>query len=304
VVIRSSSAGEVEGLLARLRRGSGTDREAAVARLRVLGARAVARLTALVTSLDESAAARSAALRALDGSTEARVRDAAVSALADDSVAPAAIATLRPWVMRGDGIGVLEALTTLALDAARPPDVRLAALDAVSQLPGDVVQPLMAAAPVSPAAAAIGAADDPLAAREWLDAHPAAPLSVLHDFVVEARERERHEPTARRRDDWRVTRGAAHAALARRGSRVALYDLKETFDAAGGPLPLDYLAAVTAIGDASCLEPMARAWAATPKDAWWRDRLTDAAAEIMRRHKLSGRSAAVRRIRTKFNGFL
>jgi hypothetical protein len=302
VVIRAASAGEVEGLLGRLRRGSGSDREAAVARLRVLGARAVPRLTALVASPEESAAARSAALRALDGSTEARVRDAAVAALADDSVAPAAIATLRPWVMRGDGIAVLEALTTLALDAARPPDARLAALDALSQLPGDVVQPLMAAAPVFPAA--IGAADDPLAARDWLHAHPAAPLSVLHDLVVEAREREQREPAARRRDDWRVTRGAVHAALARRGSRVALYDLKETFDAAGGPLPLDYLAAMTAIGDASCLEPMARAWVATPKETWWRDRLSDAATDIMRREKLSGRSAAVRRIRAKFSGFL
>ena len=303
MVIRASSAGEVERLLARLRRGSASEREGAVARLRVIGGRAAVRLAALVNSDLESAAARSAALRALDGSTDARVRDAAVGALADDGVAPAAIATLRPWILRGDGIGVLEALAALALDAARPPDVRLAALDALSQLPADVVQPLMAAAPAA-AAAAGGTPDDPLAAREWLDARAGAPLSVLHDFVAEARERERREPSARRREDWRVTRGAAHAVIARRGSRVALYDLKETFDAAGGPLPLDFLAALTLIGDASCLEPMARAWAATPTDAWWRGRLKDAAADIMRRERLSGRSAAVRRVRSRCPGFL
>jgi hypothetical protein len=49
---------------------------------------------------------------------------------------------------------------------------------------------------------------------------------------------------------------------------------------------------------------MARAWAAAPPaEAWWRNRLSDAAAEIMHRTRLSGRAAVVRRIRAKFNGF-
>ena len=82
--------------------------------------------------------------------------------------------------------------------------------------------------------------DDPVSAREWLDAHHEAPLSELHEFIVRARDAEKREPLARRQD-WQVTRAAAHAVLAQRGSRVALYDLRETFDAAHGPLPLDFL---------------------------------------------------------------
>jgi hypothetical protein len=86
---------------------------------------------------------------------------------------------------------------------------------------------------------------------------------------------------------------------------VALYDLRETFDAAAAPLPLDFLVAASAIGDASCLEPLARAWAAAPPgETWWRDRLADVAAEIMHRTRLSGRSNVVKRIRTRWTGFL
>ena len=100
-------------------------------------------------------------------------------------------------------------------------------------------------------------------------------------------------------------RGALHLALARRGSRVALYDLRESFDAAQEPLPLDFLTAVIAIGDATCLEPMARAWAAaSAQETWWRERLADAAADIMHRTRLSGRSALVKRLRAKFPQFL
>jgi hypothetical protein len=180
--------------------------------------------------------------------------------------------------------------------------VRLAALDALSALPRDLVQPVRRQVPAG--AGARLTFDDPIAAREWLASHQRAPFSTLHDFVTETRGRERVEPAARRRQDWVVARGAAHAALARRGSRVALYDLRESFDAAQGPLPLDFLVAASAIGDAACLEPLARAWAASPDDQWWRDRLHDAAADIMKREKLTARNAAVKRIRTKYSGFL
>jgi hypothetical protein len=85
---------------------------------------------------------------------------------------------------------------------------------------------------------------------------------------------------------------------------VALYDLREAFDTATGPLAPDFLVAITAIGDESCLEPMARAWAAATGEAWWRDRLADAAADIMRRARLNGRSVVVKRLRTKWPGFI
>ena len=56
-------------------------------------------------------------------------------------------------------------------------------------------------------------------------------------------------------------RGAAHKALADRGSRLALYDLKESFESAREALPVDFLGAAAAIGDAACLESVAAAYA-------------------------------------------
>ena len=92
-------------------------------------------------------------------------------------------------------------------------------------------------------------------------------------------------------------RGAAHLALAHRGSRVAVYDLRESFDRAGEPLPADFLAAAARVGDDSCLEPMARAWAGSRNEPWWRSRLMEAASDIVSRLKLTGRHATMRRIR-------
>ena len=145
---------------------------------------------------------------------------------------------------------------------------------------------------------------DPQTAREWIASHADASLSILHDIVVMARERERTDATAARQRDWMVVRGAVHALLARRRSRVALYDLREAFDAAQSPLPLDFLTAIAEIGDAACLEPLARAWAATPAETWWRERLSEAAADIMRREQIAPRTAVVKRVRAKWPEFV
>lgn len=290
-------------LAAALLGGSADRREAAVARLRIIGTRALPQLDTLVRS-DAPADARAAALEALEGSQEPRAADLALGALddTDTNVAVAAIGVLRTWITREARPTVLDALTGVALDPARTDVVRLAALDALSELPRDLVQPVLQQAARD--ALAAGAVDDPIAAREWLAAHPDASLSELHALVARIREHERREPAARVIQDWVVTRGAVHAALARRGSRVALYDLRESFDAAQSPLPLDFLTAATAVGDASCLEPLARAWAASPREAWWRTRLSEAAADILRKEKLTGRSAVAKRLRTKYPGFL
>jgi hypothetical protein len=86
---------------------------------------------------------------------------------------------------------------------------------------------------------------------------------------------------------------------------VALYDLRETFDRATTPLPIDYLTAITTIGDASCIESLGRAWAATSTaEAWWRERLADAAAAIAGRLKLTKRHAVVKRAYSRWPGFL
>ena len=277
-------------------------REAAIARLRLAGPRAIGHLTHLLQS-EADAGARAAALKALDGIADRRAIEPALAALRDSEpeVVGAAAGVLRGWVAQEDGTRVLEALSAVALDRDRPSALRLAALDALSDLPRAIVQPLIEQAPTPTATMA---ADDPDAVRGWVDERGAtAALSELHAAVVHARDRERAAP-AIRRQEWLLVRAAAHAALARRGSRVALYDLRETFDATAVPLPLDFLTAMTLIGDATCLEPMARAWAAASGEAWWRDRLKDAAGDIVRRVRLTGRNAVLKRVRAKWPEFV
>ena len=295
----------LERLVADLRAADPVRREAAIARLRLAGSRAIGRLAPLLQS-DADGATRVAALKALDGVTDRRAIEPALAALRDQEaeVAIAAAGVLRRWVTDDEGTRVLEALSALALDRERPSAVRLAALDALSDLPRSIVQPLLEQVPAETAPAAAPQTGDPEAVRAWLDAHGAtAALSELHAAVVQARDRERGGAGTGGRD-WLLVRGTAHAALARRGSRVALYDLREAFDAAQATLPLDFLTALTLVGDSSCLEPMARAWAAAPRETWWRERLTDAAADIVRRERLTARNAIVKRIRTKWPAFL
>ena len=289
----------VDRLLADLRGHDAIRRGAAVARLRVIGSRAVVPLANLADST-APAAARAAALEALDGATDPRAADVALSALkaSDVEVVLAALAVLRGWVAREPGTRVLEALTVVALDKGRDASLRLAALDALSELPRHLVEPILERAPRDEDSSTF---DDPQAALAWLAAHEAdAPFSVIHNVVTVSRERERTQAPARHRQEWLSARGAAHAALARRGSRVAVYDLREAFEAARTPLPLDFLTAITTVGDASCLEPMARAWAASTGEPWWRERLAEAARDIVRRLELTGRNAVIKRVRTKW----
>ncbi len=310
MVIRSSQSPQIERLVDDLR-GPAAKRDAAVARLRVIGPRAVDRLAALIAS-DASSAARAAALKALEGCDDDRALRAAAAASGDSdaAIAVAAIGVLRGRLTGESGTEILDLISSIALDAERDRDIRLAALDALSELPRHVVQPLLQQAGIGDGNAMVAASmpggfDDPAAATEWIAANAQAPLSVLHDLVSELRERERREPSARTRQRWVLARGAVHALLARRGSRVALYDLRESFDAAQEPLPLDFLAAATTLGDAATLEPLARAWtAASTREKWWRDRLRDAGKDILQREKLTRRTTVVKRILEKFPGFL
>ena len=294
-------AGEIARLIAALRDGDAIAREAASARLRVIGARALPGLESLVRD-DRSASIRAAALATIEGIDHPHAADVAMDALgdADADVRSAAIPVLRVWMSREPGTRVLEALSGMALDRAQPSTVRLAALDALSDLPRDIVQPILERAPD----AEPPAFNDPQSPRDWIGSHPDASLSTLHDLVVMARDRERTDTKAGAQREWAVTRGAVHALLARRRSKVALYDLRESFDAARSPLPLDFLTAIAAIGDATCLEPLARAWAASPKETWWRERISEIAREIVKRERLTPRSTAVKRLREKWPSFL
>jgi HEAT repeat protein len=297
------AGGEVARLLSELRDSDSIRRDAAIARLRVIGARAIDALFTLAQSGD-AAGARLTALKALEGFDDPRVVDAVLPLLRDTepSVVAAAVAVLRQWVTRERGTRVLDALTSVALAQDRDPGLRLAALDAIGELPRHLVAPVFERVAIG--APPVAGSDDLHVLQEWLAEHGNAPLSEIHALIARLRDSERTEGSAIRREQSLRVRGAAHAVLATRGSTVALYDLRETFDAATTLLPLDYLTAVAAIGDASCLEPMARAWAAVPGESWWRERLSDAASDIMRRGKLTGRSGVVKRIRAKWSGFI
>ena len=299
-----SSSSEIARLIADLDSSDSIRRVAAVARLRVIGERAIPRLADVIES-NAATGTRALALRALQDLRVPRALDVALRAVdqPEADLVIAALAVLREWVVREEGTRALEAVTAIAVDASRDPRVRAAAVEALSDLPAHLVRPLRAQAPRL--AHEWTSLDDPLEARAWIEAHGAtAEPSTLHAFIERLHTQERHESAGRLRHEWRRARGLAHRVLARRGSRLALYDLRESFDKTPDPLPEDFLMAVETLGDASCLEPLARAWSIAPNDPTWRARLSTTATAIARRAKLTSRGAALKRIRSQWPGFI
>jgi hypothetical protein len=295
---------DIDRLIADLQSSDSIRRDAAVARLRILGHRSLPRLVDVI-SANESPGVRAHALEALEGLNDVRVIDVAFDALGDGDVdvVIAALGVLRGWVAEETGTRLLDAISAIVVDRSRDARVRIAALAALSDLPEHLVRPIRDQAP--PPESAGPSLEDPAAVREWIQAYGAgATLSTLHRLVTRAREREHAESSSRLRSEWLHARGRAHQALARRESLVALYDLRETFAAAVTALPQSFLSAASAIGDASCLEPLGRAWAAAGKDLNWKHQLSTTAATIMRREKLTGRAAAIKKLRAHFPGFV
>jgi hypothetical protein len=147
--------------------------------------------------------------------------------------------------------------------------------------------------------------DDPRGLRAAVQAHGAtAPLSALHRLVDRLRT---HESVlaAERLGDWRGVRGAVHQALALRGSRVALYDLREAIASSEPGLPISFLAAVQLIGDPACLEDIAGALGRTPSgETRWRVQLTTAFRTITAREKITRRHAVMKRIQARWPDIL
>jgi hypothetical protein len=332
LAIRASSSKQIDALIADLGGGSAVARETAVARLTLLGARAVERLIAVTTSAG-GADARAAAWHALEGIGDARALEPALAALAAPDVEPAvgaaAAGVARAHLRGARGAAAVDRLAEVLLDRARAETLRLAALRALRELDPASIAPILAslatdpnrtirteaglsgrAAPVAShdltaeiARAASGTLpDDPAALRHALNlAGAAVPLGALQKVVDRVREREGSEPAAAR-DQWRLTRAAAHVCLAHRGSRLALYDLRESLETATkGPLPVEFLAAIALIGDASCVEAIAAAHARA-KDAWWREQLARVFREVVTRERLTKRHAALRRIEKRWPG--
>ena len=329
LAIRASSSKQIDALIAGLSADSGVTRETAVARLTLLGARATDRLIAAAQG-GGSPDSQAAAWRALEGIGDARALEPALAALAERHLPPAvgaAAAGVARLHLRGArGARAVDRLAAVLLDRARHETVRLAALRALKELEPATIAPIVVSLVDDPSAAIRAEAtvkdpramkgeadaatllaraadgnlpDDPGALRQALSREGAdMSLPRLLRIVERVREREGAEP-ARLRDEWRWARAAAHVALAGRKSRLALYDLRESLDGARTPLPVEFLTALSMIGDASCLESIAGAHAKA-KDAWWRRHLADAFYTIVQREKLTSRHAIMKKIQKRW----
>ena len=310
MAIRASSSKHIDALIADLAGSNEVAREAAVARLTVIGARAVDRLTVLADT-HRDAAVRTGAFRALEGIGDERALGAALrhAADADASTAIAAMAVARLFLKSVRGAEVVDRLTATALDEKNAFALRAAAVTALRDLDPKTIAPLLKALPEelrgsrgsrgSGGSRGFEGTESTEGVRDWLSREGGkAPLSSLLGIVERAREREAAEP-ASTRAAWAAVRFDAHMVLARRRSRIALYDLRESLERATTPLPVNALAALTLAGDASCLEPIAAAYARS-KDKWWRDHLLEAFHTIVKREKLTPRHAVMKRIAKKF----
>jgi hypothetical protein len=335
VAIKASSSKQIDVLIADLAAANAVTRETAIARLTVTGARAVERVAALALSASSSDAARAAAFRTLEGIADPRALAPALTAIADAAdadpkVATAAIAVARLFVRSARGAAAVDRLTAVTLDRRQHAAVRLAALRALRDLDAATIAPLLASLADDPNNAVRAAASaepvrrrtdsDPLdtlarAADEALPDEPdtlrraiaqaggSAPLPQLLKIVERVREREGSASPGRRGDDWAMARAAAHVALAERGSRIAVYDLRESFERARAPLPVEFLTALSLVGDASCLEAIAGAHAKA-RDTWWRDHLADAFRTIVAREHITRRHAVMKKIERKWKSDL
>ncbi|HEY0871894.1 MAG TPA: hypothetical protein VGD94_00375 [Vicinamibacterales bacterium] len=325
MTIKSSHASEIRALIESLESENAVDRDVAVARLAVLGERAVDRLIAAYSRVEREA--RVGVLRALEAIADPRALRVARSGLDQGGeVAAAATGTLRALLDSPDedaAAGALDALVGAALDPSRERRVRVAAFEALRGMPADVLEPVSAAIRQLPGAQpseteqteldavwqdAIDGRlpDDPSILRDAVAARAAAaPLGTLQGLIEACRVREQDSPANAVRAGWLTVRGALHQALALRGSRVALYDLRETLEGAKGPLPTTFTTAVHAIGDESCLEGIAAAWSAAEGDASaaWRQQLRAAFDAIVKREKLTKRSAVMKKIVARWPGW-
>ncbi|MCX6542949.1 MAG: hypothetical protein NTV05_00885 [Acidobacteria bacterium] len=331
MTIRKSAASEIRQVLAHLSDADPLAREAALARLSVAGVRAVPHLLDALDSTT-SPVARALVLKALEASGDRRSVDAALGVLhsraTDPKVASAAVRLLGSHLDAAESDRALDALSAIVLDPAYRQALRLEALAELERLPARLIAPIRKWLEADPdeairrRAGVQGASDetkpddqlarldlvadgqpaDPAALRRWVQAAGGdASLSTLHRLVETARAREQQAPSAADGDEWRAVRGVIHLALATRGSRVAIYDLRESLAQANAPLSDDFVAALRLVGDATCLEPIVAAIARMPidietRDHRSRDGLVDAGRAIVAREGLTRRHAAVKKM--------
>ena len=330
MAIRRSAAAEIESLLAGLCGDDPVARETAEARLTVIGVRAIPHL---IVAFDRaaSAGARAAILKVLEATPDRRSAELGAEQLeadaADPAVRAAAVRLLGAYLESPESARVLDTLTAFILDTGRHDTLRLQALDVIERALPDVLSPLRPRLAEDPSsairswasaiastgtpvidprlaieAAAAGEAADPRFLRELVPVGAAdTPLPTLHRLIEVAADREKKAPGTPERGEWLAVRGLVHLALARRASRVAVYDLRETLARAAGPLPEGFAEAAGLVGDGACLESIAEqlARASSLPDAaarGWHDDLVRAGRAIVARERLTRRHAVMKKI--------
>jgi hypothetical protein len=306
--------------------GAPIAREAAVARLAIAGARAEGLVLQALTAADPRAQA--ALLGVIERWTTARALAAATACLssADATVATAAVAAVRPHLLSEDpdlAAAALDALVTTSLAPERAEAARLAAMDAVADAGGGAREALQArlrddpnerirrAAAGDPgtAGAAGGAqqieavaadpGSDPLAVQRLIgEAGAQGSLAALHQLVLAIGHRERTAATDAERAGWTRALGAAHHALAARGSRLGRLDLRDALERTAPERLGELVDAAAAVGDAGCLAPLAAAW--TNGEESTRARVGAAFAAIVAREGLTRRHAAIKDALTRW----
>jgi hypothetical protein len=144
MAIRRSAAPEIRALVDSLSSPDPVRRESAIARLAIIGERAVDRLVAAYAAADRPT--RIAILRAAEAIADPRVIPAAVDALrAGGDLAVGGAATLRALLdspVESASSKALDALVATALDREADRHVRLAAFGALRDMPATVRDPV------------------------------------------------------------------------------------------------------------------------------------------------------------------
>lgn len=320
--IRPSSSSDVARLIAELTSGDTQRREMALARLAVIGPRAVTPLVAVATNPEQRPDARVASFEALEAIGDGRAITAAIAAIAEpnESVAVAAIGVLGRLAREQDARATraFDRLAALALSAEGATALRLAALTALEGQPERLLKPIYAALAKDPASRVVarvtrrqaGAvegldtlvatglpADPEVVAAVAREDGDRAPLTTLKRAIEAVRARQEQAANETERERWAVVRGVLHQHLAARGSRLALYDLREALERATALLPVGFLSAAAVVGDTACLTPLARAWVeSAPEERWWRDHLAEAFGAIVTREALTRRHPVLKQI--------
>lgn len=322
MALRPSRASDVARLIDDLVTGDAVRRESAGARLAVIGTRAVERLLAVAEDGARPIEVRTAALRTLGAIGDIRAVPLATAILdrGPADLAPEAIDVLGSVVNRKEpqATAAFERLAEIALSPRASTEHRLAAIATFDGLPPQLVAPIRRMLESDPtlqvsdrAQRDRSGARAPLATliKNGLPVDPAvvaavvreeggeAQVSTLRAAVDEVRQRE-HAAKGAAAAEWRIVRAALHQALASRGSRIALYDLRETFERAKEVLPVGFYGAAAAVGDTSILESLAATWshAAASTDRQWRAHIADAFGAIVGREHLTRRHQTMKKI--------